>query len=140
MATSKKVARKPRLKKLVIKESRWVRFGSPVASMLYIKKRPQDRTGMMCCLGFLAQACGARASQIKDKVAPMNAPRVKWPKGVLTRHPETAELDSEWTLKAMTINDDLSLREHGLEATLEERKAILTKHFVKIGFKLVFVP
>jgi hypothetical protein len=148
MATTKKKATRKRLKTLVIKESRWIHFGSNQTSMLYAKKRPTDRTGNMCCLGFLAQACGAKASQINGRCAPSNVPDIQWPKGVLKGHQDfdTHMEDSQWTGKAMSINDAMDIRHsnrpfsEATETTFKERKDALKKHFVKIGFKLVFVP
>lgn len=143
MATTKP-ARK-RLKKLVIKESRWLRWGSKQSSLLWGKSpHGKGRPGNMCCLGFLAQACGADARQIASKYSPQDAPKIKWPKGVLESR---SHEDSRWTLKALGLNDSRvavdDKKRHVDDApdtTLEERKDLLAKHFLKIGFKLVFVP
>jgi len=138
MATPKKKAK--RLKTLVIKESRWLRYGSTRPSALYAKSlKGKGLPGDMCCLGFLAQACGATSRQIEAAVRPQDVPNIKWPKGALkTRHGR--QEDTLWTQMAIRINDRPSILHTGIDTPLEERKARLTKHFRKIGFKLVFVP
>src|ERR1700743_627759 len=99
-----------RLKKLVIEESNWLRYGSNafVETML---RNP--KTGGMCCLGFLGLSCGASPRLLNRKFLPEAlAKKVEWPKGVL----EEEGNDTLWTLRATQLNDSRCVRK-GFKAT-----------------------
>lgn len=60
---------------VVIDRSKWLQ-GEYFSFLL----RPRD--GRMCCLGFVAKACGATNEQILGKCTPSEVPQIDWPEGL----------------------------------------------------------
>ena len=108
--------------RLTISRERWLR-GEPNESWLL---RPEDRK--MCCLGFLALACGATEEQITERATPMSVHSFP-----VAAHPVFSQLlrgkdNAVIAKQLMTTNDD----------NPNEEK--LTTLFWQIGVDVEFVP
>lgn len=82
-----------KIKKLSIIRSKWLR-GETHSRLL-------REDGKMCCLGFLARACGATEGQIREKSTPSETTRVRWPAGMVNK--EVGDTCS--TVMLMEVND-----------------------------------
>jgi hypothetical protein len=112
----------PKLKKLTIDRALWLHGeGHDVSRLL------RETDGKMCCLGFLALACGAKRRDILDEASPQYAKEVKWPSGLLD-----ADGDADGTLKLMQDNDDEHLRS-------DSRERKIRSGLKKLGFEVLFV-
>ncbi len=90
-------------------------------------------SGKMCCLGFLALACGAIPEEIEGELRPARAPNIDWPKEFMFIKLKSNELvDSSLAAKAMNINDDEKL-------TWDEKEERLKVVFRRAGIKLRFI-
>ncbi len=86
--------------------------------------RTQDNK--MCCLGFLALACGAQPQDISNVGTPDGTRGVNWPHGIVDDFANTA-----MTHQLMKINDTATL-------TDTQREARLKRRFAAMGIKVLF--
>lgn len=106
---------------LVIDRERWIRGYSTMPLLL----RKDD--GKMCCLGFLAKACGADDLQIQGITSPQHTKFIEWPTEILIDGS-----NSLLTQFLMAINDDVSLLEN-------DRESKIVDLMTKIGVTVTFV-
>lgn len=115
--------------KLIIDRSRWLRGNAENSSLL------DPSSGHMCCLGFLAKACGASDEVIEEAPGPAEVPTdVKWPVGLVYQNPAVDEKlwwNTEVGKKLMNVNDD-----EGLNEMIREEK--ITNLFFSIGIEVEF--
>lgn len=109
--------------KLVIDRQRW---GSGALLI--------DNSRYMCCLGFLAIACGATEDQIIGKFDPVTAPNVNWPAQFLAiKDADTGNIyNSTTATKAISIND-------GPRENSTSKETRLITLFGSVGIELSFV-
>ncbi len=112
------------MKQLVIDLLKWARGGHPGTYLL-------GQDGRRCCLGFLGQACSIQDHEMLSRPNPDMC--VKDNPDLAKLWPEEVVNDevSDWTVKAIRINDDRHIDEL-------ERCDLLTKHFKLIGIDLEF--
>lgn len=84
----------------------------------------------MCCLGFLAIACGAVPDEIQEECEPQDVPNVDWPAAFvqLRRRPFG---NSALATSMMKVND------HGSWSWATKERRLITL-FKKAGIKLSF--
>lgn len=118
--------------KFTVNRSRWLRGESGGSFLL----RKAD--GKMCCLGFLALACGATESDILGSRAPSNrGSMINWPKEILYSIQGRGAIinescyDSPECVRLMNTNDS-----NGTDDATKE--ASLTKIFQDIGIEVTF--
>lgn len=112
------------MKTLTIKMSKWARGGKNGPSGL------ENGDGNMCCLGFLAKACGVAGSERRCATMPASllaSDRRKMPKKLFDW-----DCDSQLGIDLAAINDDVHLSD-------EARKRQLRSFFKEIGYNLRFV-
>lgn len=106
--------------KFTVDRSKWWRGHSAVTSSLL------RSDGNMCCLGFMAKACGATDSQILHKGDPLSAQTVDWPDGIGSAK---GRINSD---TIMSINDRVDLEEW-------DRESRLDRQFKSLGIDVEFV-
>lgn len=118
--------------KLVIDRAKWLR-GEKDAGLLL-----RESDGKMCCLGFLALACGLEEDQIVEVGEPheTRSPLLpKWLCSAYDEHEDDGELvtkyiDSSDAVELMKINDTV-----GDDAPRErEIASVFAKHGVEVEF------
>lgn len=115
------------MRKLEIDRRRWLqgRLAWPHGingSLLY---RNTDKR--MCCLGFMARACGAKVSQIRGRGSPENVPSIDWPDGMIG----DGRTNIEAVREVMKLNDDPSI-------TSKQRETRVKRALKAFGFNVVF--
>lgn len=109
--------------KLVIDRAKWLRGETDLRSYLL-----READGKMCCLGFLALACGAEVDDICSYSSPKDTHNVSWPDGLL------GDMDCKQNTEVcgtlMNINDRVSD---------EEREIRLTEEFKKLDIEVEFI-
>ena len=124
--------------KLVIDESKWLRGEGHEHSRLL-----REKDGKMCCLGFLALACGFSEKEIKGRGGPDNIYRSQY---------SFVSIHWNWLLganhcstdggRAMDINDHVLGSYYGESHESpqgeEDRKDMLKRIFAKNGIDLSF--
>lgn len=105
--------------KLVIDRTRWLR-GDGVSTLL--------RSGKMCCLGFLAKACGATDAEIIGHGTPREVPTVNWPTGLI----DDDDGNTSLTLNLISAND-------GEDFVEAKREAYIARGMGIIGVKVTFI-
>lgn len=103
-------------------ESSWDDAKATNESMLLNQK-----LGKMCCLGFLAKACGSNDSDIRNIGIPEAAPCVVWPPWVLFMGYNS--LATEHLIK---LNDDVDIGD-------DERERRIKEEFAAHGDEVEFV-
>ncbi len=88
-----------------------------------------NEQGYRCCLGFFAQACGARGMKNKETPCELNYSPIL--KQLVKFNKDEYKEDTQLSLRAIDINDDENL-------TPVKREEKLTKLFSKHGIKLTF--
>jgi hypothetical protein len=96
--------------KFTVNRSKWLR-GEPGNSFLL---RRAD--GKMCCLGFLALACGATETDLCNIRSPGETNSVKWPAQMIDGNLQ----DSLYCSDIMNINDSSLTNDSYKEKTLTE--------------------
>lgn len=92
----------------------------------------------MCCLGFLAMACGATEAAIKGEGDPEGTPDIDWPSAFIRLardeddDPHAYPRNSTVTNDAIEINDSTKL-------PWEEKESRLIELFFRAGIQLSFV-
>lgn len=110
------------LKVLELDPERWLR-GQKDSALL-----KQD--GRMCCLGFLALACGAREADIIEEAMPSDAVGVAWPTELLVDAEGRVSVRDSRTCKNIAdLNDDATIDD-------ETRVEALTPLFERLGYRL----
>ncbi len=112
------------LKTLILDDATWYRGRGMSGSCL------RHTDGQMCCLGFLALACGATSEDIELEAMPEDVPEIAWPAGLLETF-GVAMSDSRIGRTIAEINDDSTID----DATRLERLAPL---FERLGYRLEF--
>lgn len=104
--------------KVVIDRDKWAR-GKMDTALLLPPGGPNG--GHMCCLGFLAIACGASYEDMLVNVSsPMHVPEIAWPEAI------APILDDGWwsnptiVRSLMSVNDDEDIDEQQREQTLAD--------------------
>lgn len=119
--------------KFTVDRSKWLRRGVDGRGCEFVDSVLLNSNGHMCCLGFLAKACGANDKEILDVPCPSHAEGVAWPKGVLrTRDPRVPPADSVTCQDIMVVNDDM-------EHTDTDVETVLTQKFADLGIEVEFV-
>jgi len=126
-------------KKFVVERKKWFRGDmSPGNSCLLLKENvstlgSKKAKGKMCCVGFLARACGLRAQDIADRGTLLDVERsVKRCLSSEGFH-KLVQLERGIRLKQVySINDSVNMSERKREGTL-------TKAFKQLGIEVVFV-
>jgi len=104
---------------LVLKKRTWARGRRRELPALL------EESGKLCCLGFLALACGAQREQLDGAPMPEDAPDVKWPKGIVKQQGG----DTPLCRKIAKVNDDPRISD-------AMRSARLRPLFKRIGYRL----
>ena len=115
--------------KLSITRSNWLRGEGPISSFLL-----REEDSKMCCLGFLAKACGAQDGDIVNSKIPSYAKKVSWPKGIVTVTDSELGYSTDLTIELMEVND---LHNKNLSDSIRETK--LKEMFASIGIEVEFV-
>jgi hypothetical protein len=106
-----------------VKRSQWLRGEGGYYSRLL---RESDKK--MCCLGFLAKACGATDEQILNKSIPGGVdPFDGWPRKLI-EHPDDGSPQPFWAM--MSENDKSTW-------TINKEEKLI-EFFAKIGITLTF--
>lgn len=121
MATKKK---QKKLTKLFIDRSKWFR-GADEGLL-------RNSQGKMCCLGFVAMACGARTDRILNVGEPENLPRFSWPEGFLTTDDEGNVWNSTIVEKLIDYNDSSGYSD-------KKRESLIKSGFKKLGIDVEFI-
>lgn len=118
------------IKVLVIDRDKWLRGANELDGQLLHR-----RTGLMCCLGFAALACGATQGEINGKQMPWNIsdrvlnrikPKMSW----------LFPSDKTGKRRLSTISGINDKKAHISETKREEKiKEKFAKHGVKVVFK-----
>lgn len=115
-----------KITKLVIDRAKW--------GMGLLLRRNPNRSVDMCCLGFLALACGVNPDEIEFEQGPADVPNVDWPAAFLKRRSSRSDkelINSEITNSAINVNDSS-------EITWKEKELLLVPIFKEAGIKLSF--
>lgn len=113
--------------KLVIDRNRWLR-GEASESYPSESYLLRSSDGKMCCLGFLALACGARPEDITNVRTPDQALQAcSWPAGLIGSREFEDRCDD-----LMNSNDESSLRD-------DVRERIISERMAEIGVEVEFV-
>jgi hypothetical protein len=119
------------VKKFTVKRSSWARGRNGITLLL------SDISNTRCCLGFYAQACGIPDEKLLNKGTPgmvIESNNIEWDSDLIdTTHQRYSGIDSEITMKLMSINDDNKLTE-------TERESMLTQMFRdRMGVEVEFI-
>lgn len=124
---------KPRIEKLIVDRATWHRGIGPIP----VPSALLTEIGTQCCLGFLASAVGYEDKALQGALSPSDLLRGRpdlFPTGVCKSWRGVRSVNSEWTDKAMTLNDTLEF--NGNEPA---RERAIADHFKQIGVEVVFV-
>lgn len=117
------------MKPLIINRLHWYRGNNSGSRLL-------RGDGTKCCLGFLAEECGATADQIRRVPSPSDEPHIAWPEGLIIsrEEPGFAKIwkDTSLCMRMILTNDDSALYDH-------QREPKLIELFREIGYELSFV-
>ena len=127
---------------LTIDRSRWIYGDQGIDTSLLLRAKDNK----MCCLGFLAKACGASDDEIMELASPAKIPEFKqgqWPDQLKPiRENRYFDEDYEWghglitntklCTDLMFVNDDKILN-------LQEREELITKFMLDAGVTVTFV-
>lgn len=135
-----------KIKTLTIDTKKWLR--NPSGKGVHgDTSRLRNGKGAMCCLGFLAQACGVDLRKANESDSPLTpsclspADAAKLPASVVEKYEDmwsTRYRNTTWAAEAMALNDSNPSSAADAPKTLAERKFRLKNHFKKIGITLRF--
>jgi hypothetical protein len=128
--------------KFTVVESKWLRGGHGGDGITPTPSQLLDQHGQMCCMGFLALACGVPREALEESCY-WSSSRVlehstKLPDQLLPPGPES---HGKLAQKIYDTNDATRDPDDGYGPLTEEtRKAKLTALFAQAGIEVEFVP
>lgn len=118
---------------LVIDRKRWLRGGRTGDGERCNGSVLLSNQGHMCCLGFLAKACGAHDRQILRACSPISAVDVSWPEWLIRKG-----FDIHGNTRRTTEVGATLMRANDTPGSDERREAVLAEAFAKHGITVTF--
>ena len=114
--------------RLEINRAKWLRGEGGTKSGLL------RRDGKRCCLGFFAQALGARDDDVAGCSTPEDATHIHWPEWLLSELDDSyiRTVDSDEAIALIRINDNRALSD-------AERESVVASIFARHGVEVVFI-